>query len=285
MMSEWDQFYNAVSARVREFKRGWGKAAVPFFRGHGDNRWKLLPAALRANCDCASCGKDGGRYIEQSLYYEYVSGAGMLLENDLSSWDIAFSMQHYGLPTRLLDWTENFSVALFFAVRELAKNDSESGVVWFLDPYWLNGLTCESQEILDVDADFEHDYFTYFWDDLPENEDEAKAKAFPYSVVAIYPRRQNPRISAQKGGFTLHSSRVPLENWYQNLLDNSPLRTKTGEKVVPEHLLVQPFTLTRACLPEAENYLEMAGVNEYSLFPELSGLCEYLKRRFDEHLK
>ncbi|HEX8127680.1 MAG TPA: FRG domain-containing protein [Pyrinomonadaceae bacterium] len=132
-MSEWEQFYSAVSGRVREFKRAWGKTAVPFFRGHGDNRWKLLPGALRANCDCATCAIDGGRYIEQSLYYEYVSGAGMLLANDLISWDVAFSMQHYGLPTRLLDWTENFSVALFFAVRELARNDSESGVLWFLE--------------------------------------------------------------------------------------------------------------------------------------------------------
>ncbi|HEX8338285.1 MAG TPA: FRG domain-containing protein [Pyrinomonadaceae bacterium] len=267
---QWDKFYGALVARVDAFKETWGPTAIPFFRGHGDKSWKLLPTVLRANCE--DCADDGGRYIEQCLYFEYVSGAGTLLERNLSPWDIAFSMQHYGLPTRLLDWTENFAVALFFAVSDLRRNNSKAAVIWFLDPYWLNSLMCKREEILDVYDDFEHDYFTYFL------ADKEKLVDFPYPFAAVYPRRHNPRISAQKGGFTLHSSRRPLQDWYRGIL-----RRRPHGWVQPE-LLLQPFTLPRTCLPEAETYLELAGVNEYTLFPELSGLCQYLKRRYERHL-
>jgi hypothetical protein len=277
--AEWEKFYGDVLARVSAFKDNWGPTAIPFFRGHGDTSWELLPGVLRANCECKSCAADGGRYIEQCLYFEYVSGAGKLLEGNPSQWDIAFSMQHYGLPTRLLDWSENFAVALFFAVDELRGNKSEAGVIWFIDPYWLNERTCGRDEILDVYDDFNHDYFNYFWADLKNSID------FPHGPAAIYPRRQNPRISAQKGGFTLHPDRRPLEELYQIDQMDGPLPQNMAGPPRAGVRLLQAFPLPRTCLADAEIYLELAGVNAYTLFPELSGLSTYLKRRYERHLR
>jgi hypothetical protein len=55
-----------------------------------------------------------------------------------------FLMQHYGAPTRLLDWTDGALLALSFSVRELKRPRDVS--VWILDPSWLNTKTLGEDE-------------------------------------------------------------------------------------------------------------------------------------------
>ena len=54
---------------------------------------------------------------------------------DGASW--LFLMQHYGLPTRLLDWTDSPLIALYFAIKDKTTDD-EDGVIYGLMPTELN---------------------------------------------------------------------------------------------------------------------------------------------------
>lgn len=110
-MSDWNTFIADVQRDLASLEeRG---CDTPFFRGHSNCEWKLLCGLGRQNPE-----EYKKKNLETILYYDYMSLAGPLFENPHSSWDVLFSMQHHGLPTRLLDWTLTFSVALYFAVKK-----------------------------------------------------------------------------------------------------------------------------------------------------------------------
>ena len=52
-------------------------------------------------------------------YYQYSTSNPE--DNNFSEWYSL--MQHYGAPTRFLDWTYSFFVAIFFAIEELEEDE------------------------------------------------------------------------------------------------------------------------------------------------------------------
>ena len=99
-----------------------------WFRGQSDYSWGLVPSVQR---------KDGmGKNYEQYISTNFMIHTMRLNSNAPQQYDRASwltLMQHYGLPTRLLDWSESPLVALYFALSgdEDAKTDA---AVWVLNP-------------------------------------------------------------------------------------------------------------------------------------------------------
>src|SRR6185437_6953213 len=105
----------------------WGEEQKLWFRGQSDWGWGLCPKVYRKPYKGAD---------EDEIRLEFQSQAIQLLSGRVpsSKWDWYFLMQHHRVPTRLLDWTENSLIALFFAVQEEGDADA---AVWALDPWWL----------------------------------------------------------------------------------------------------------------------------------------------------
>src|SRR4051812_35964311 len=101
-MSTWSTFLQKVKNTQTSFALGAGLGNRTFFRGQSDSSWSLLPSIGRYKWRFKS------RNPEENLYFDFVTEAGALLPENSSSWMNIFLMQHYGLPTRLLDWTETF---------------------------------------------------------------------------------------------------------------------------------------------------------------------------------
>lgn len=232
-MPAWSDVYDEVTDTIAEFD-----ADVLFFRGHSDATWHLLPSLARG---VSHQGVD----LEKIAYYDFVTRAGDLIKESASSWSTLLSMQHHGVPTRLLDWSETFAVALYFALRG-AEADA---AVWILDPFGLNGKTLDWRT-LPRPTQLDGEYEEFFIED---------DKPFPASAVAISPLRHNPRIHRQRGGFTLHRDlTIPLEDSHANVLRR----------------VVVPVSVH----DEAWAFLKFAGVSEFALFPDLDGLSRELRR-------
>ena len=91
------------------------------FRGHSDMRYKLIPSVGRGKFTAQSIQK-----YEESLYATFLREAASYTEQaPESAWEWLAIAQHHGLPTRLLDWSHNPMVALYFAVESSESNDGE----------------------------------------------------------------------------------------------------------------------------------------------------------------
>ena len=121
------------------------------FRGHSVPRYALVPSLLR---------KMHSFDTEHTLYHECYARAQRLLPTSTNSWEVLSVLQHHGVPTRLLDWSESFSVALFFALVDEPRDPH----VWVVNPFLLNKAARFSKQkrIPQVGLDHLPDYYDSF---------------------------------------------------------------------------------------------------------------------------
>ena len=235
--------------------------ARPWFRGHTDIRYKLLPSILRS-------GNDIHEFNLTKKFRLMAPGFGAALETSrLDRW--LFLMQHHRAPTRLLDWTESVLVAAFFATEKAAEDGfaERDAAVFALDPIALNeaaGLqhfpvTWSQNPVLQTIK------FAFGTQDESVNGHKIKYLELP---SAIYPSTIHARIASQKGCFTLHGA-----------------DKRDFESIFSGRTMMQDKRLIKYRIPKekvCEIFQEVwdLGITYATLFPDLDGLARELKYSF-----
>jgi FRG domain len=100
------------SIQAAEVKTGVSKKKKAWYRGQRRSDWSLLPGILRFGHTKPYLAR-----IENSLFADFHSSYKRYIPKiqDLDTWDTLVAMQHYGVSTRLLDWTSELDTALYFA--------------------------------------------------------------------------------------------------------------------------------------------------------------------------
>ena len=237
-----------------------------WYRGCGSSQFRLLPSLYRHRNatspeSLASLERElMTRFRQRSIPYH-----SRVLTDD---WDTLFFMQHYGVPTRLLDWTENPLIALHFALMTANQKPGKRGrtlytseaVVWMLDPVSWNRTALRH-------VSFEGGVLTPDDDALKGYRPTPKFAGMHNEPVALYGAHNSARIVAQQGVFTIFGREA------------KPMEEVFSAEPFPNECLVK-VTIKKSVIDSMRKSLLSHGITESVVFPDLEGLAREIKRVF-----
>lgn len=260
----------------------WHSDSAFAYRGMSDCSNELIPGIYRKMHQSGYESQDKYRADEKNILKHFIQEASVYHDqfpsNDRYHWvQIA---QHYGVPTRLLDWTNNPLVALFFACE---KQGTFDGVVWILHKKRYHRISTEKETITIAPQDVLSGILSDKpFDDEPE---------YPFLFAPYY---FDQRMAAQASWFMAWGSNPTclnkmLDNQIMELPDE-PIADILARDIKTSKILTNHFKTE--CL--ASIYIKGAqkdliiedlnnlGINEKMLFPGIDGVGRYIERRYNQ---
>lgn len=252
------------------------------FRGHDDVSYKSIPSVFR---------KVGWMRNEEHLISEVTRRAPSDFLDDKLALDVLVRVQHYGLPTRLLDVSLNPLVALFFASDKYEKDGSvlvfgfRRERVKFYDSDAISCVCNSSRLTYDEKASI-REYVQKYSGDLDKisqldfnNLPAVKRllhfirseKSYFLPIIRprdmsrhflVKPKLNNRRIVAQHGAFVVSGIIREIRENY------------------PDNVSVMKIVVGKMFKKNIRRELEMLGISIGSLFPDIDRVSEYIKDRY-----
>jgi len=267
-------FIDLIKKEFVSLKGAKDEIELYWFRGEESSEWKTLKPKAYRDIEPAEDQYifRQAKYIEGNLksFFNRESTPYLIRKGiNRTKWNQYFLMQHYGLRTRLLDWTESALLALFFAVSK--KESQKDGRVWILSPFKLNRFTINTicginnadfiqipEEVLEKSALVKNNApemnelcRRYLLTDFENHEN----KETSYYPLAILPPLLDERMLVQQSCFTIFGDQV------NGLLGYNQDR------------FLRSVIIDFSSKNEIKNELKWMGITYKSIYPDLSGVC------------
>lgn len=233
-----------------------------WFRGCGLHTHKLIPSLYRH--PTASAPGDLLR-LEIQMLERFRQRSLPFHDRDLDDdWECLFFMQHFGVPTRLLDWSENPFIALFFALtsaERTAGKYNKDASVWILDPAAWNRAAL-------AHISYNAGALSPKQDELIGHKPGTDVSVMNRFPVALFGTHNSPRIVAQRGVFTIFGKEVvSMEDCY-------------SDESFPQDCLEKIDIPANSIAPLLKE-LTLLGYTDSVVYPDLQGLAFEFRRFYD----
>lgn len=257
------QFYSNFIGRGNSF---------PWFRGQANKDWMVLPAMLRedaiqtAYSQPIQYGRDSlsQKLIKEERYMmkRFVQESAIMDVEDRNALRVYMLAQHYGMPTRLLDWSDSPLVALWMALTRDA--DDSDGIIIALNPNHKQTETIDRNFLFWRPDKIETLCEYLIGGDFSNRSDEVSDMLEHEAILPLYPPLFQDRLARQRAHFTLHTPASPqaelpstaaLSRWY----------------------LYDEYIIKREFKPFFRAYLMSMGIQRWHIMPDLANLAQGIR--------
>ena len=277
---------NSISALLDLISRTKKDGHTLYFRGQKKEYERIMP----------SIDRDGLLESEDKLFKEFIIRNPDEFKGQKTTFEILTKMQHYGLPTRLLDITTNPLVALFFAVEADEILDLELGdfIIYAIPDEFIKYYDSDTVSVVSnivkrpsdkldiskisrkisaqeskeqwINRFNRHKHIKYLLHEIKDEKpyfSHVIQKDHLQSIWCVKPLLNNRRIIKQDGAFLLfgiESTKKKLANYKK-------------EEFQPQRYQVENKKLLR-------EQLELLGFSKDKIFPEMDTTADYLKEKY-----
>ena len=256
-----DEFKRKIEEFEKETKLFRGNMQT-FYRGHANYAYKCEPSIFRKNSLSS----------ESTIFHQCMERLPYEFNHLPSTFDKLAKMQHYGAPTRLLDFTVSSEIALFFACCSMSGKEDGKIIIYKTtstsqDDIGVQVLSALAKYSEKLDADF----YDHVRMEIGTNYTDENIRACIEKSYFVIPKISNDRLHRQKGLF---------------LIFGQQLKELYGEKQVSE---LNEQTGRGGEYPGYIGYIKIPANSKKAIreaLKEKNNLCaEYLLPQIDEELK
>lgn len=252
-----------------------GNSETLFFRGQSNKAWDIRPSIFR----------DYLISVEHKIIQTAMARVPQEFRDCLSSFEELTKLQHYGLPTRLLDVTLNPLVALYFAclpapqIKDEDGNDIyPDGIVYICHGYEEHEKSFKSKILSNI-AKISFDGNLTLKDlksilNVTENINAESFIKLIQDTIFVMPSYSNSRLIRQSGAFLISGAINITEDEFELWNSKVSKSVRNLDQEVNKKSIIISQEIKEKLLDE----LDFFNINESTLFPELEHQMSHIKK-------